>query len=111
MYDLGDVAGSPNEGFAISDSGYVTGGTYPNGVLTHAFVWTPTVPNGTSGTMSDLGSLGGIDGLGVNSSGHVVGIMNSISFSHAFLYDGTMHDLDPLAEHPAQRAASTTVAW
>ncbi len=67
----------------------------------HAFLWIPTVPNGTSGTMHDLGTLGGKDsgGVAINASGMVAGISeiadNTTNY-HAFLYDGSMHDLGTL---------------
>lgn len=50
-------------------------------------------------TVTDLGTLGGTEsrGLGINSSGHVTGYSyTSSGDKHAFLYDGTMHDLGTL---------------
>src|SRR5206468_7427367 len=55
-------------------TGQVTGSFHP-GTYPHAFLWTPSVANGTSGSALDLGTLGGIqsNGVGVNDSGQVVG--------------------------------------
>src|SRR5262245_48662736 len=42
----------------------------------HAFLWTPTVPNGTNGILTDLGALGGpdSDGRAINDPGQIVGL-------------------------------------
>jgi probable HAF family extracellular repeat protein len=59
-------------------------------------------------TVTDLGTLGGSGPLysdygaafGINDAGQIVGeALSANSFSHAFLYDGTMHDLDQPASH------------
>jgi probable HAF family extracellular repeat protein len=46
----------------------------------------------------DLGTLGGADsvGYGINAAGWVTGSADTSSRSHAFLYDGTTHDLGTL---------------
>jgi probable HAF family extracellular repeat protein len=95
MVDLGTLAGAESEAFAINSSGQVTGySSTANFGAFHAFVWTPTTPGGTTGSMLDLGTLAGASdssiGHGINSSGHVVGqsevVVNDISRSHAFMY-------------------------
>jgi probable HAF family extracellular repeat protein len=96
--DLGTLGGDGSAGLAINGSGQVTGDSSTAGnAESHAFLWTPTTPNGPSGTMHDLGTLGGKQGQGVsvNASGQVTGIslITGDSSYHAFLHDGTMHDL------------------
>jgi probable HAF family extracellular repeat protein len=62
--------------FAINAQGIVTGQSdISNSGLYHAFVWSPSTPNGTKGTMIDLGALDGVfsGGDSINSSGTVVG--------------------------------------
>jgi probable HAF family extracellular repeat protein len=65
-----------------------------------SFLWTPTTPNGTSGTVVSLGHLSGFEtsANAINNSGQVTG--EALPFSaqfHAFFYDGTMHDIGTLA--------------
>ncbi len=85
----------------INDSGQTTGWYYSS-ILSanqHAFIWTPTIPNGTSGTFHDLGTLGGSisEGYGINAQGEVVGDSLTVdTYFHAFMYDGNIHDLGTL---------------
>jgi probable HAF family extracellular repeat protein len=78
MVDLGDFPGGPDQSGAtgINARGQVVGyGYVPTG--DRAFLWTPNEPNGSSGSMVDLGELpGGIDrsnAYDINSQGQVVG--------------------------------------
>jgi probable HAF family extracellular repeat protein len=102
MHDLGTLGGTFSGGWGINDSGQVTGHSNTTGddfTSTRAFLWTPTTPNGASGAMQDLGTLGGAssEGYGINASGHVTGHSYTAgNAQHAFLYDGTMHDLGTL---------------
>ncbi len=105
-YDLGSLAGvnADSWGQAINNGGAVTGysnvdaGGY---YVDHPFVWTPTAPNGTSGTTTDIGTLGGTYGYawGINDGGQVVGgsyLANDLDY-HAFKYSaGTKTDLGTL---------------
>jgi probable HAF family extracellular repeat protein len=78
---------------ALNDSDSVTGWGLTKGVF-HAFLY-------RSGTMQDLGTLGGNTSLGtaINNNGQIVGYsLTGAGSKHAFLYDGTgMHDIDALS--------------
>src|SRR5436305_1669392 len=68
--------------------------------LALAGVVMPRVLGSTTYVVTPLGSLGGsqVFATGINSSGLVVGYSDIAgdTTSHAFLYDGTMHDLGTL---------------
>jgi len=93
MTDLGTLGGTDSFGFAINNSGQVTGWSNPfgSGSVAHAFLY-------TAGTgMIDLGTLGGSSskGFGINAAGDVIG-MRALTgnASEAFIYtEGTMYDL------------------
>jgi probable HAF family extracellular repeat protein len=105
MYDLGTLSGNSadfSEAFGINSSGQVVGDGPNANEDDHAFLWTPTTPNGTSGSFVDLGTLGGINSVawGINDSSEAVGdsYMVNNAVDHAFLYSGgTMYDLGDLA--------------
>ena len=110
-------AGTYSRAIAINDYGQVVGyGDFdvnPSNQLFHAFLWTPSAPNGATGTMIDLGAIG--PGLGAsaaraaNGSGWVTGFTANINVAnganHAFVWQpttangtsGTMLDLGTLA--------------
>jgi probable HAF family extracellular repeat protein len=104
MYDLGTLGGTESFGGAIDANGQVAGFSYKTGNADyHAFLWTPTTPNGTSGTMLDLGTLGGSNSYSYNvgAGGQVVGaseIEITSDRTHAFLYESGsgMVDLNTL---------------
>ena len=109
MHDLGSLGGTYGWGIGINDSGQVAGvSATADDDAEHATLWTPTTPNGTSGTLHDLGTLGGTysQANGVNASGQVAGFSDTTgdADSHAFLWkpttpggaSGTMHDLGSL---------------
>ena len=71
----------------------------------HAYLWTPTTPNGTSGTMLDLATLGGLNSYSYNvgAGGQVVGASEveiTSDDTHAFLYTSGsgMVDLNTLID-------------
>ena len=106
LVDLGTLGdGYFSRGQDINASGQVTGfssvnynGTFGSDTIYHAFV------TNSSGTMVDLGSLGGSSsGNAINDSGQVTGSAETDSIyriNHAFVTDsnGQIIDLDPLSE-------------
>jgi probable HAF family extracellular repeat protein len=106
--NLGSLGGSSFQdaslAYAINSYGQVVGTSDVNNSDSHAFLWTPTTPHGTTGTMIDLGTLGSGDSAAysINSAGQVVG--EDFGAGHAFLWTpktpngttGTMIDLNPL---------------
>ncbi|HZK74725.1 MAG TPA: hypothetical protein VFD88_12060 [Clostridia bacterium] len=100
--DLGLLGGLDSQAWTLNDRGQVTGhaDTSPDSGTRgfHAFLWTPSAPNGTTGSMIDLGTLpGGLNstGNGINNSGVTVGesLPPDMATSSAFLDNGTMVDL------------------
>ncbi|MDB6019522.1 MAG: extracellular repeat protein family [Pedosphaera sp.] len=81
MIDLGLCTSGIGGGFKLNDYGQVQfnrGTITPSfGTQSHAFLWTPTSPNGTNGSATDLLTLNGADGAsygyGINNAGAVVG--------------------------------------
>jgi probable HAF family extracellular repeat protein len=76
-YDLGSLGGGNTEPLAINAVGQIVGVTGTGGT---AFLWTPTTPNGTTGTMVNLNTLIGSttvtlqEATGINDKGQIVGI-------------------------------------
>ncbi len=87
IVELGDLTGSSgySASAALNNWGQVVGGStyvvHANGQVSlgvyHAFLWTPTTQNGATGSMIDLGDLGGVlrssEAHDINSKGEVVG--------------------------------------
>src|SRR3972149_6488358 len=109
MHDLLTLGGTNSYGYGINAAGQVTGASDRTGdSRTHAFLWKPSMLNGTSGTMVNLGSLGGTEsnGSAINASGQVAGssLTTADAAYHAFLWkpttpngtSGTMYDLGTL---------------
>jgi probable HAF family extracellular repeat protein len=64
----------------INFTGLVCGNNSATG---HAFLWTPYTPNGTTGSLTDLGTLPGASGsvaVAINSSGAIVGTSGGQAF-------------------------------
>jgi probable HAF family extracellular repeat protein len=111
MVDLGDLPGGSDFslGRGINSYGQVVGWSSAT-TGDRAFLWTPTVPNGTTGMMVDIGELpGGSDSsraVDINSKGQVVGQSSAATGDHAFLWTpatangaiGSMVDLNTLVE-------------
>jgi probable HAF family extracellular repeat protein len=112
MIDLGSLAGSTGTigAYAINAGGQVVGGSDMSSGLPHAFLWTPTTRNGTSGTMVDLNTLISANkvtleyALGINDQGQIVGYGVFNNNIHAFLLTPTS-----TAKALAQPASSTAM--
>lgn len=79
---------------SINDSGQIAGYATISGGATRGFLWTPATPNGTSGSIINLGLIAGattVEAIGINNLGQVVGFAQVGSNSRAFLW--TQQDL------------------
>ena len=109
--DIGALLAAPpfnalqSTAYGINAGGAVVGTyTIQVGSAFHlrCFLWAPALPNGTAGTVVDLGDLAGGGGQcianDVNSAGQVVGASTPSAIDptlHAFTWSGTMTDLAP----------------
>lgn len=95
VQDLGTLGGSYSYAFGVSPDGAVVGTSATAGGTDHAFLW-------RNGTMTDLGTLAGTEGVsaarGINQHGEVVGESSTgDGQSRAFLWrEGVMTDLGTL---------------
>lgn len=110
LRDLGTLGGQYAQAFSINNAGVVTGTSQiPTGFGNfRAFVWDAV--NG----MRDIGTIAGDSSSGnfINANGHVVGsstINNFDNRSHAFFYDGTMHDLGSLGPNAFESDRSSAL--
>jgi probable HAF family extracellular repeat protein len=122
LTDLGALGGTNSAANAINQSGQVVGVAQASPLKKatvqvctlgycakityyyyedHAFIWTPTTRNGSTGAMADLGALGGDNSslaTGINPNGQVTGDSHKLGHSSSsFLYSaGRMTDLGSL---------------
>ncbi len=99
-YNLGVPPGfAASTAYGINASGQVVGNVRDVDGKPWAFRWTPTVPNGTTGTMVALHPVAGNTAYGINAGGEAVGeaiAANEID-SWSTLWDATgAHTLPPL---------------
>ena len=106
LVDIGTLGGDSAYPNAINAAGQVVGGANIAGNSEqHAFLWTPNSPNGTTGTWTDLGKLGGVFSYayGINDVGEVVGMTNmppdadgNTVGDQAFLWTASTGTMTPL---------------
>jgi probable HAF family extracellular repeat protein len=103
MIDLGTLGTtlSNNNSWAaaVNNQGTVVGMTDLGSGASDPFVWVPTAPNGTTGTMLDLRAYGGGSANAINNSGAIVGASDPYGTGdHAILWQqdssGTYHVSD-----------------
>jgi probable HAF family extracellular repeat protein len=109
--------GTYSAALGINDYGQVVGySENDNSSFFHGFLWTPSSPNSTSGTMTDLGTIfsspGGSWASAINSQGWLTGRsddMNASGAGHAYVWvpsstngtAGSWTDLGTLAVNPS----------
>jgi probable HAF family extracellular repeat protein len=102
MHDLGTPPGQAiSTASAINDRGTIAGSSLNAEFLGgRAFVWRPSRPHGTTGTMTDLPQPRGVtqsSATAINDHGLIVGTMVLAGGQiHAFLFDTAMRDLGTL---------------
>jgi probable HAF family extracellular repeat protein len=92
MIDLGTLGGADSIAYGINTQGQVVGVSDTASGAYHAFLWTPTAAQATTGSMIDLETLGGLDSTaaGINDAGQVCGTADTATGpSHAFLWTPT----------------------
>jgi probable HAF family extracellular repeat protein len=102
MVDLGTLPGGTySEGFAINSPGQIAGAADTPSASQHAFIWTPANANGTTGSMTDLGTMTGgtySEAVGINNTGQVTGDADPApGGEHAFIYPAPNGCATPVA--------------
>jgi probable HAF family extracellular repeat protein len=98
---LGSLGGDDVQAAAINGLGQVAGTARLANGAARAFVWTPKVPNGTSGDLQDLGVPSGFatsTAAGINDVGQVAGTAYAVTgySNRAFLWEaGKFNVIDP----------------
>lgn len=88
--DLGSLGGATTP-LGINASGQVTGASVASSGSFHAFIWTPSSRNGTTGTIRDLGlpkNFNSATGHAINDLGQVAGEGSGNNIPHALLWTG-----------------------
>lgn len=96
--------GPGTRAYGINATGQVTGCVSIGTGAMHAFLY-------TSGTVADLGTLGGASscGLALNASGEVTGYADTAADRHAFLFgNGVMTDLSTVSGMPTTNGRAIT---
>jgi probable HAF family extracellular repeat protein len=94
-YDLGSLYTGITRVDAINGAGQIVGTTHLSSGADHAFLWTPTTPNGTSGSMIDLDTLVGSksftpeEATGINDQCQIAGFGMKSGTAFAFLLTPT----------------------
>lgn len=102
MYDLGTPPGqASSSATAINDQGVIVGSSLNADFLGgRAFIWRPSRPHATTGTMTKLPQPRGVTGsaaTAINDHGLIVGtLITAGGQAHAFLFTTAMHDLGTL---------------
>lgn len=102
VYNITPEGNANTTGYDINQQGQVVG-EVSSGSVVYPFLWTPDVPNGTTGTCLNLGSFGGsiARARGINNGGQVVGGAVGGSGQRAFVWNGAgMIDLNTLIADP-----------
>jgi probable HAF family extracellular repeat protein len=114
--DLGSLGGRTFP-MSINSGGQVTGYSYTGPKAPdHAFLWSPSAPNGTVGSIQDIGTPAATssEAFGINDSGHITGWIPSGNQFHLMLFDSTIHDLGVgfgrAINNSGQIAGDTTVS-
>ena len=104
LHDLGTLSGGTTSTAAAINAGGVAVGsstTTANGSVTHAFVWEPSTPNSTTGTLIDIGTLGGAysNAYAVNVVGQIAGNFTTSAGSiHAFRTATPLASINPVTD-------------
>src|SRR6185436_17146443 len=90
LVKLGSFSGNDyGYAFGINSGGKAVGYVSASNFEEHAFLWTPTIPNGTTGSRLDLGAFGGgfSYAYDINDLDHIVGTASTPddAQTHAFL--------------------------